>query len=127
MKRVIAIPFLFIFLTANTAFGQLLRLPTLVHHYFEHVEWDNSTLIEFLSKHYASTINHPDDQHHDHEKLPFKALDCQAIQVLTFIPQSTFSIAQIIFNTVEIKKPIFNQQNYSNAYLNSIWQPPRFS
>ena len=127
MKRVIAISFLFIVLTANTAFVQLLRLPTLVHHYFEHVEWDNSTLIEFLSVHYASTINHPDDKHHDHEKLPFKALECQAIQVQTFIPQTTFSIAQIIFNTVEIKKPIYNQQNYSNAYLNSIWQPPRFS
>lgn len=127
MKRVIAISFLFIFLTANTAFGQLLRLPTLIHHYIEHVELDNSSLFEFLSEHYAKTINHPDDKHHDHEKLPFKTTDCHTSQVVTLVPQPTFAISQIIFNTVEIKKPIYNQQHYSNAYLNSIWQPPRFS
>lgn len=105
----------------------MLRLPTLIHHYWEHVEWDNSTLLEFLSEHYAKEINHPDDKHHDHENLPFKAVDCQAMQVVTIVSQPTFLISQIIPDTVEIKKSIRNQQHYSNAYLNSIWQPPRFS
>lgn len=127
VKNVIAISFLFAFLTANTTFGELLRLPTLVHHYLEHVEWDNSTLIEFLSVHYASTINHPDDKHHDHEKLPFKTTDCHTSQVVTLVPQPTFAISKIIPNTVEIKKTTYNQHNYSSAHLNSIWQPPRFS
>ena len=127
MKKIFAISFLFIFLTANTAFGQLLRLPTLIHHYWEHVEWDNSTLFEFLSEHYSIKINHPDDKHHDHEKLPFKAVDCHAMQVVTIVPQPTFSISQIILNIVEIKKYTYKQQHYLNAYLNSIWQPPRFS
>ena len=118
---------MFIFLTAHTALGQLLRLPTLVHHYLEHVEWDNSTLLEFLCEHYAMKINHPDDKHHDHEKLPFKNLDFHTSQVMSIVPQATFSISQIIPDTVEIKKSIRKQQHYSNAYLNSIWQPPRFS
>lgn len=127
VKRIIAISFLFIFLTANTAFGQMLRLPTLVHHYLEHVEWDNMTLFEFLSEHYAVNINHPDDKHHDHQKLPFKTADCHTSQVVTLVPQPTFSICQIFPETIELKKSIRNQQHYSNAYLNSIWQPPRFS
>src|SRR5690606_33774379 len=102
VKKVIAVFFLFILLTANTAFGQLLRLPTLVHHYLEHVEWDNSTLFQFLSEHYATTINHPDDKHHDHEKLPFKAADLQVIQVVTIISHANFSLTQSISGTVEI-------------------------
>jgi hypothetical protein len=93
----------------------------------EHVEWDNYTLIEFLNEHYASTINHPDDQHNDHENLPFKTLDCQTIQVLTLAPQSTFCIVQIIHEAVKTENIIRDQQPYSNAYLNNIWQPPRFS
>lgn len=127
MRKVIAISFLFIFLTANTVFGQVLRLPTLVHHYLEHVEWDNSTLLEFLSEHYAATINHPDDKHRDHQKLPFKTIDCQTSQVITIIPQPISLICQIIPEAIELKKNIRDQQHYSNAYLNSIWQPPRFS
>lgn len=127
VKRVIAISFLFIFLATNTAFGQLLRLPTLVHHYLEHVEWDNSTLLEFISEHYAKTINHPDDKHHDHENLPFKTADCHTSQVITIVPQSHFSLSQIVFETVGVKIYVRNQQDDTNSYLNSIWQPPRFS
>jgi hypothetical protein len=97
---------LFIFLTANTAFGQMLRLPTLVHHYLEHVEWDNMTLFEFLSEHYAVNINHPDDKHHDHEKVTVQNSRLPHIQVVTLVPQPTFSICQIIPETIELKKSI---------------------
>jgi hypothetical protein len=85
------------------------------------------TLFEFLSEHYAVNINHPDDKHHDHQKLPFKTADCHTSQVVTFVPQPTFYICQIIPETIELKKSIWKQHHYSNAYLNSIWQPPRFS
>lgn len=127
VKKVIAIHFLLVFLMANTAFGQLLRLPTLIHHYNEHVAWDNSTLFEFLAEHYAATINHPDDQHHDHEKLPFKAGDCQPMPVVTIVSQSISLFTQVIPETISIKQSIQEQQFSSNAFLNSIWQPPRFS
>jgi hypothetical protein len=127
VKKISAILFLFIFINANTDFGQLFRLPTLVHHYLEHVEWDNMTLLEFLSEHYTATINHPDDKHHDHQKLPYKNTDCHTSQVVTFLLQPTFSISHIIPESVELNKTNRNQQRYSNTYLNSIWQPPRIS
>lgn len=81
--------------------------------------------MDFLATHYTVEINHPDDQHHDHENLPFRALDCQAIQVSTILTHHNFSIAQVIPEMVEIKKNTSKQDYYSNAYLNSIWQPPR--
>lgn len=126
MKRAIATLFLFTFLTVHTGFGQLLRLPVLIHHYLEHVEWDNSSFFEFISEHYATTINHPDDKHHDHQRLPFKSMDCQAIQVIALVPQPAV-ISQAVPETIEPEKTIRHQQHYSNTYLNSIWQPPRFS
>lgn len=128
MKRIIAIVFLFIFLSANTAFGQLYKLPVLIHHYLEHVDWDNnSSFIDFLSKHYVAEIKHPDDKHHDHQKLPFKSIGCHTIHVVATVSQPHSSFSQIILLGVELKKSIRNQQHYSSAHLNSIWQPPRFS
>lgn len=118
---------MFIFLTANTAFGQLLRLQTLVHHYLEHIERGNSTFIDFLSEHYAKEIGHPDNKRGDHQKLPFKAVGSQAVQLVTIVPPPIALISQIIHETVDIKKNIRKQEYYSNACLNSIWHPPRFS
>lgn len=111
----------------NTSFGELLRLPTLIHHYFEHSELDNYNFIEFLSEHYSKQINHQDDKHHDHENLPFKSLNSQGSQLLTFITHSNYSVNFIYIETVEIKTAVLNEIPHSNTFLNSIWQPPRFS
>jgi hypothetical protein len=55
MKKVIAMFFLFSFLSANTAFGEVLKLPLLIHHYIEHTQEDNdNSIIDFLAKHYLS-------------------------------------------------------------------------
>lgn len=127
MKKVVAILFLFVFLSTSSTLGPLLRLHTLIHHYFEHAEQDNYSFVEFLNQHYATTINHPDDEHKDHEKLPFKAADCLSVQVVSLIPQPCFSLSNIVFQEVEIKESTKNQQDYSNSYLSSIWHPPRFN
>ncbi len=124
MRRLIAISFLFVFLTANTSFGQLLGLPTFIHHYLEHVENKNkASLTDFLKSHYVSKFNHPDDKHHDHQKLPFKTTHCHSSHIITIAPQPFILAFQTTVGNATI---IYNQQNYSNFYLNSIWQPPRF-
>lgn len=127
MKKSLAISFLLIFLIANTAFGQLLRLPTLVHHYLEHVEWDNYTFAEFLAEHYAKEIDHPDDQHNDHQKLPLKALDFHQGSLITTVPKCSMPCIDIFIEQDDVKLPIYSQLNIVNSYLESIWQPPRFS
>lgn len=127
MKKAIATILLVLFLTTNTSFGELLRLPTLLHHYLEHVEWDNYSFVEFVNTHYTKGISHPDDKHHDHEKLPFKTFGCNAIHILGFVPQLPLSVSS---NLAELKLEFTinrNSQHYSNNNLGSVWQPPRFS
>jgi len=59
VKKGIIIFFLLSFLSANTAFGEVLKLPLLIHHYFEHSQEDNdNSIIDFLAKHYIEDINH---------------------------------------------------------------------
>ena len=53
MRRVLAILFLSVYLISTTEFGQLLKFPMLVEHYFEHKEKNSQiTVIEFLALHY---------------------------------------------------------------------------
>lgn len=127
MKATFTITFLILFLVTNTALGQILRLPTLLHHYAEHVEWDNYTFYEFMSEHYAKKINHPDDSHNDHENLPFKATDCQIIPLISLLAAST-DFARLTTPTIlkDEEVSLFHQ-NISSVYLSNIWQPPRFS
>lgn len=72
MKKVIAIFFIFSFLSANTALGEFLKLPLLIHHYIEHNQDNNShSFLDFLTMHYRADDNH----HHndsEHEHLPLK-------------------------------------------------------
>lgn len=128
MKKTIAISFLLIFLNTHTAFGQIMRFPVLIHHFLEH-EKENKDLsfIKFLSQHYSTKINHPDNNHNDHEDLPFKSDHCQVIKVLTGDPIHLLSFSYSITEPDGTKNFIRNQSYCSDAFLNSIWQPPRFS
>ncbi|MCZ2100976.1 MAG: hypothetical protein LC107_05510 [Chitinophagales bacterium] len=127
MKKVIAIFFLFSFLSANTAFGEVLKLPLLIHHYFEHSqEDDDNSIIDFLAKHYGKDINHHhNDSHHDHDKLPFKTFNPHSVNMFDFQP--LFNEVSIPLAEKELKTPVLQQQIYHNDYLDSIWQPPQVS
>lgn len=128
MNRLLAIFFLFTFLSANTVFGEVLKLPLMVKHYVEHTQEDkNETIFDFLVQHYSGKINHHhQNKNTEHDHLPFKTLNSHATHVISIIPQPILSISQIIYELADVKISAHNQQNYSNANLKSIWQPPRF-
>ncbi|MBX3257142.1 MAG: hypothetical protein KF862_23605 [Chitinophagaceae bacterium] len=127
MKRLLVISFLFIFLSANTAFGELLKLPLLIQHYTEHKQEETAiSFIHFLAEHYKGTVNHQHNNHH-HDNLPFKTLNTHSGSVISLIPNPIFSLHKQFFPEDNTIIPAYLQSNYANAYLNGIWQPPRFS
>ncbi|MBS1760629.1 MAG: hypothetical protein JST23_10955 [Bacteroidetes bacterium] len=128
MKRLLAIFFLFTFLSANTAFGEVLKLPMLIHHYMEHSNIENKiSFIDFLKEHYTNLAKHGDSTQHHHEKLPFKTIDSNLSHVVSVAPKIQFSIAKILYPCDNIIIPVYQDDDCSNNYLNSIWQPPRLS
>lgn len=129
MKRFMVISFLFIFLSTNTVFSELFKLPELIHHYLEHRENEkdnNLTFINFLTEHYSENAHHT-HKNNNHEKLPFKTLDFHLAHVISIVPQTNSSLPIIVLVNPKLKKSFQYQYDYSNAYLESIWQPPRFS
>ena len=130
LKKLIAISFLFIFLCANTEIGQLLKLPTLIHHYLEHHDDKNDdeygiSFIGFLQNHYNDNNQHSDNAKHDHQNLPFKTTHCNSINtVMSFVQQRFFNSHTIsIISTKNIA--CYTEQHYTSKSLGSIWQPPK--
>jgi len=129
VKRIIAISLLFIFLFANTELRQFFAMPTLVEHYIEHKQ-ENSTVtfLDYLSQHYSGDIKHNHNNNHgDHEKLPFKTHDFGKIQSSSsFVNHIQFSILRpIVFRGSVF--PIYNGGGYFPALQDNIWQPPKIS
>ena len=126
VKKLTTILFLLIFLCANTEFGQLLKLPTLIHHFLEHEQEDAGiSFISFLHKHYDEGKSHS-SSNNEHERLPFKSHD------LGFSHTTLINQLPIGFE-LQRDKPILIKENiiYSSTFhqmffLSRIWQPPKF-
>ncbi|MBX2985416.1 MAG: hypothetical protein LC109_04555 [Bacteroidia bacterium] len=126
MKRLIAILFLLCFLNTNAGLGEMLKLPVLVHHYFEHLKTIGKIdFIDFMSEHYAAHINHTDADDHDHEKLPFRSIDSSTSTLITTSPDDTSLMLDLPCAFEKSESLVFEQSQYSNDFLTQIWQPPR--
>jgi hypothetical protein len=130
LKKLIAISFLSIFLCANTEIGQLLKLPTLIHHYLEHHDDTNDddhdiSFIDFLKKHYNENDNHSDNAKHNHQNLPFKTIDCHAVNTVIAFTQQTVSTLQATSIISSKNVAFYTEQHYTSKSFGSIWQPPK--
>lgn len=127
MKKISAILLLSVYLFSTTGFSQMLKLPVLIHHYFEHIQEDDDiSFIDFFSKHYTGKINHhhQGSEQQEHKNLPFKSADIHFLQIAVIV-QPYFSQTDIPLWLPAKKQRHPNQQDYSTNYLNTIWQPPR--
>lgn len=115
---------------ANTEIGQLLKLPTLIHHYLEHHDDKNDdeygiNFTDFLKKHYNENDHQSDNAKHDHQNLPFKTMDCHSLNtVIALVQQNIFALHN---NAVISSKNVagYTEQHYTSGSFGSIWQPPR--
>jgi len=125
MKKIISILFLLIFLLAHTELHEFLGLPTLIEHYLEHQQEDNTqTFWSFLLQHYAYTHHTRDNSHHQHEKLPFKTNHSTVGILLAFFADFNFQIPFLAIFQEKIYS-LYHPQAYISLLQNSIWQPPK--
>lgn len=125
LKKIISILILAIYMLSCTEFDQLLRIPLLVAHFIEHKqESKDISFAEFMLIHYVQEYSFNGDYEQD-TNLPFKSVDGNTIQVVAFITLLNPCLkAKPIYAADKRFKP-FEQLFIDNAYLSSIWQPPK--
>ena len=130
MKKIIAITFLSIFLCANTEIGQLLKLPNLVEHFFEHHDHENEhniSFIDFVKSHYNDNHKHSDtDKHDEHKNLPFKTINSNIHTIMVCENQLAFSFTKPNTISTNIITP-FGKEFYTSDVFACIWLPPKLS
>lgn len=129
MKKQFAILFLFLYVFSTTELSQLLKLPILIEHYFEHKEKSyDLSFSDFLVLHYNEDHfkGHAHDEDYDQDKrLPFMLHS----STLSFVFISLTSINLEVIDKAYIEKektfPFENEFLINHIYLSSIWQPPK--
>ena len=103
-----------------------MKLPALFYHFIEHKQSNNNlSFSEYINIHY-STPNYDDDFATD-MKLPFKSLVNSSASALSLcIPFTSSKHVFLSITTLEVNNLFIYTCSCINAYLVSIWQPPKY-
>lgn len=125
MKKYITILFLAAYLSSSTQLIEVLKLPLLIEHYFEHkAENQNITFIQFIKLHYSENQHY--EQHHKEKQLPFKAISQANFNAIAI--HKTNFIETVSSNRISnpiLKHTVHYSSKYISYYKATIWQPPR--
>jgi hypothetical protein len=123
MRVSLIIVLMVVHLFGNTELGQLLRLPKLVSHYFQHRELNPTvTFMDFLVMHYGGDDGTSADDDSD-SQLPYHHVDSHCL-FGTFYP-----LAQYGFSLKPVEDiPVYGSQLISgnpSKHVSLLLQPPR--
>ena len=124
MKSLLGIFLLSAYLFTTTQFNQLLKLPVLVGHFFEHQEQDQGmSFVEYMVHHYGG--HEKDADYETDMKLPFMSAS-ETLTLTFFAPNPTvFYSPKLVFPETKPLNSCYTLQENS-SYLAAIWQPPKF-
>jgi hypothetical protein len=126
MRKILVILLFSIHLTGNTEVGQLLKLPQLISHFFQHHRQDPSIdFFEFIAMHYGGDDGTTADDDVDGE-LPCHNANQNTIAV-TYYPMVK-DIPSVEFSLCEAKQ--YNSRllpGITSKHVLLILQPPRLS
>lgn len=117
-----------IYLLSATAIHELIKVPRLVEHYFDHNKEEMPIgLFHYLTLHYGIEDGTDEDATEDSE-LPFKSSEyfssISFVSVKPPIMSQGLRIAKIVS---DYEFQIRNDAYLPSPYLDRIWQPPRYS
>lgn len=126
VKKKLSILFAVIVMAGSTELGQLLRLPILVQHFYEHKQKDRTiSFVDFLILHYETSDDNKEFDPKD-SSLPFKSVQFAVSAQLIALPPAVVELPHkpiILFLSTSKSK---NEIGVCSSYLSSIWQPPKY-
>lgn len=123
MNKLFAIFLLTVFLCAYTSIGQLYKVPNLFEHFKEHqseVSNNSISFIQFIKAHYSKNS---EDNHSEHENLPFKTVEHTSNVLFTLLLVNIKSIEKPTI--IELKSAFFYKNSFKSNLFTSIWLPPK--
>jgi len=127
-KHITASLLLAFYMLSATAIYEVVKLPMLVEHYFDHSQEDQQIgFFQYLTLHYGIEDGTDKDAAEDRQ-LPFQS--SEFFSTISFVSVNPPVINQSVRFTESITDHDFllsNEVFLPSAYLARIWQPPRQS
>jgi len=116
-----------LYLVSTTELYQLLKIPQLLEHYIEHKGLNpEMTLTAFLKTHYDNPVK--DGDYGKDQRLPFIIHSAPLVLVFTINKGFSFELAVPKFiSLMQHRIPSKDEDFCFKGFLNSVWEPPRFS
>ena len=125
MRKLAAIFIVVVYLFGATEASQLLKLPVLVQHYYEHKAGNKSvTLARFLQMHYMGQDDNDNDNLRDMQ-LPFKTMDDCCMIASNSLPPQRIQINEVLSYEVQQEFTLLNDAAPFTIAVADIFQPPR--
>ncbi|AZB26188.1 hypothetical protein [Chryseobacterium bernardetii] len=125
MKKLASILLLSLYLVSTTEVYQLLKIPTLIEHYWEHKKLNpEMSITAFLKTHYDHPVK--DSDYKKDRKLPF--IIHTTPLALLFIIGDTFHFELNSYYLKQIKSGKIPSKDVDFCYkgfLRTAWEPPR--
>jgi hypothetical protein len=125
-RKVTAIILLAVYMPAMAGICELLKLPLLAEHYFDHNEDGKHTgFAAYLMQHYITEDGTDNDAAED-SRLPFKsAVNAAGISFIATGPPAQQKLEKPLMLITSAKR-IPKETSLLSQYINAIWQPPRY-
>lgn len=116
----------FVVVGTQTQLYQLLKVPVLVQHYFEHKQANhNISLTQFLLMHYAKKGHELKDKDDSRDmQLPYKVVNAHTLVVECIPVQWDIHLHPAAPEAAE-RSYSLHHESYRHTLNQKIWQPPR--
>lgn len=111
-------------LILQTPVCQLMKLPVLVEHYFEHkcVDGDDTDILDYLAIHYLSDVRQGDYERD--MQLPFKQSSPTFLMIAYYTPR-TIELALPEPQLIKRDNIYYHRSFHTTESFANVWQPPR--
>ncbi|MCK0124850.1 hypothetical protein MWU76_10600 [Gelidibacter sp. F2691] len=129
MSKLLAIFYasLILFQSLNISFEDASKLSVLIEHATYHQETYGDSFVQFISEHYGASLVQHENEHSEHENLPFKHDGHNSCQAHTNFTLLHFDVLKPYETFTEIPFNFFYKESTSLFEKPSVFQPPQLA
>ncbi len=129
MSKLFAIFFstLIMIQSTNISFEDISKLNVLLEHADYHHEMYGDSFFDFLTEHYGSDMQQHQNDHKQHQELPFKHHQDRTHIVFDFTIGSKFNLEDKSQRGIEAPLNFYYKESSSSFEKRSVFQPPKSS
>ncbi|MBA6151653.1 hypothetical protein [Gelidibacter maritimus] len=129
MSKLVAIFYtvLILFQSLNISFEDVSKFSALMEHASYHQETYGDSFFDFLSEHYGEASVAHENEHSEHENLPFKHNDQNCCHINTSFTLQNTEFIDSYEAFIEIPLNFHYKESFSLFEKPSVFQPPKFA